>query len=424
MSRWGFSRRRLADRFYYGWVIAVSCLLVALVVFGTTYSFSVFFDQMLGSFDASRVRLSLVFGIQTVVLYVGATVAGRVVDRYGPRRMLLLGGALLVSGLLATSRVHTFAGLVVAYGLVAALGLAILYVIGYATVPVWFGRRRGVANGLATSGLGVGLVVVPAGAAALTSWLGWRTAFVALACGLAVVLLASVAVFADRPADVGADASVEFPGRAQVRSDGEGDVREGRVGSPTANVRSTILSPSFLLVLLGWCCVYATLYAVLSHAVPYATSLGLSRSVGVAVIALVGLSTSVARIGFGLLSDRVGRVRLFVACSTVMGASLVLLSGANRSLTLFGLAVVFGAGYGGNGALLSPLVADLFGNDDLNTLYGTMSLSFAVAGLCTPPLLDVAFARFGTYRPALLVVGLVGVVGAVAVALGGRLADG
>ena len=69
-------RARIADRLYYGWIVAVACLLASTAVFGTTYSFSVFFERMLESFPGSRARLSLAFGVRTPTLYVGAAVAG------------------------------------------------------------------------------------------------------------------------------------------------------------------------------------------------------------------------------------------------------------------------------------------------------------------------------------------------------------
>ncbi|MFC6988769.1 MFS transporter [Haloplanus sp. GCM10025708] len=228
-------RTGLADRFYYGWVVAVACLLAATAVFGLTYSFGVFFERMLDAFAASRARISLVFGVQMFVLYVGATASGGLVDRYGPRRMLLVGTALLVAGLLATSRSQSFLGLLAAYGLVTALGLSIVYVVAYASVPRWFDRRRGAAQGLATAGLGLGLVAIPPAADSLIQSVGWRSAFVALAAGVGGVCLVVSLLFADDPEDVGADPNVEFP---DGRTDGSERDPAGRRRRPSGGPRS------------------------------------------------------------------------------------------------------------------------------------------------------------------------------------------
>lgn len=417
-------RRRLADRLYYGWVVAAACLLTSLAVFGTTYSFGVFADRMLRTFDTSPARIALAFSLQTVVLYLAATPMGRFVDRYGPRRTLPLGGALLAAGLAWAARSGSLAELALSYGVLGGLGLSLLYVVAYATVPRWFGRRRGAANGIATAGLGVGLVAVPPAASALVVTVGWRGALTVLAGGVLVLVAVVTLLFADDPASVGADPSVEFPGRrsageGSVGTDG-GDEDETDPAAARRRIVRTLRSPAFLLVLAGWICVYATLYAILGHVVIHVTAMGLPKSVGVTAIAVIGATTTVARLGLGALSDRVGRVRMFVACSLAMGATTAALTVAATPLALYAVVAVYGVGYGGNGALLSPLVADLFGGEDLSTLYGAMSLAFGAAGLAAPPLTGLVYECVGSYDPAFAALGAVGILGAGCIALAGR----
>ena len=426
-------RDRLADGdVYYGWVVVAACFVAALAVFGTSYSFGVFFDRMLASFDATRAELSLVFGVQTFVLYVGAAAVGGPVERYGVRRSLAAGAVLLGVGLAGASRSTTFPELVASYGVVTALGLSLVYVVAYATVPRWFGRRRGFANGVATSGLGVGLVVVPPAASALVAAFGWRTAFLVLAAGLVTALLAAAAVLADDPAEVDADTSGEFPGGRGVAdgadSRGDGDGTAG-ASAPADNgdaddlhdVASVVRSPPFLLVLVGWVGIYASLYVVMGHLVLYVIDAGMAKHVGVLAISVVGASTSLARLGVGYLSDRVGRVRVFAACGGLMGALLLCLPAASAPAAVWAFAALYGVGYGGAGALLSPLAADLFGERDLRTLYGVLSLAFAAAGLLAPYLASLGYESFGGYAPVFAVTGAVGVAGAGGVAAAGRM---
>lgn len=411
-------RARLATAdIYYGWVITVACFLASLVVFGTTYSFGVFADAMMQTFEASRARVQLVFGVHTFVLYVSAAAVGGLVDAVGPRRMLLVGGGLLGAGLLGASQSETLPALFATYGVVAALGLSVVYVVAYATVPRWFQRRRGTANGVATAGLGVGLLTVSPAASALIAAFGWQTAYATLAVGLVMLLLVVALLFADRPADVGADPAVEFPG---------GRPKDATVPL-SARLRrawSVVRRPAFLLVLFGWICVYCTLYTVMGHLVLYVTDAGMARRVGVLAVAAIGVSTSAARLGLGFASDRVGRVRLFVACSAIMGATTLLLAVAVTPPLVVAVAVFYGLAYGGNGALLSPLVADLFGMTELNTLYGAMSLAFAVSGLLAPPTAGAARDATGTYAPVFVALGVLGLVGAGLIAAGSRLARG
>ncbi len=406
-------RSHLASQTYYGWVVACCCFVAAGVMFGMTYSFSVFFDALQRSFAVSPARVSLVYGVQTFVIFVGAAALGGLLDRVGPRRLLAAGTVVLVAGLVGTSYSDSYPALLATYGLVTGLGMGTLYVVAYATVPLWFDRRRGAATGLASAGLGAGLLVVAPTASFLVARYGWRPAFRVLAAGFLVVLAVAAYFAADEPAEMGADEELEFPDGRTADSGGNWRVR-------LEAVRGRVLSPAFGLVLAGWALVYSTLYVLVNHVVPFADVTGM-RWAGVATLTVVGVSTSAARLAIGPLSDRVGRVRIFVVCSAVMGAGLLALPFARVPLALFAVAVCFGIGYGGNGALLSPLVADLFGTDQLGTLYGVASIGFAVAGLLAPPLATVGYGALGSYRPVFLATGVIGLVGAVCIGGAGRL---
>jgi len=428
--------RVAAGPFYYGWVVAVACFLTAAVVFGATYSFGVFFDALVADFAASRATLSLVFGLQTFVLYVGAAALGGLIDRYGVRPALVVGALLLGAGLVGTSQSTDLLGLFLAYGVVAALGMSALYVVAYATVPRWFGRRRGFANGLATSGLGVGVFFAAPAATWLIDRVDWRMAYVVFAAVFVAVLLVAALFAGDGPADVGADTSAEFPAGYEPGSERDGDgIADGNGddegpyadeadgtdgGLSVSRVLTIVRTPGFLLVLGGWILVYSTLYLVLTHLILYATDVGFGRALGALAVSVVGGTTTLARLGLGFVSDRVGRVRLFVGCSLGMAVSTGLMAFAGTPALLVALGVAFGICYGGNGALLSPLVADLFGREGLSTTYGLLSVSFAVAGLLTPYLAARGREALGTYTPVFVVVAAAGILGAGLIAAGGH----
>lgn len=396
------------DGVYYGWVVVAGCFLGSFVVFGLSYSFGVFYEPMLAEFGASRGVTSMAFGVQTVALYVGAVGIGALVDRYGARRALAAGTVLLCGGLVGTSRVGSLTGLVFAYGLVAGVGLSVVYVVAYATPARWFDRRVGQASGLASAGLGVGMLVVSPAATELIARFGWRDAMVALAAGVGVVLVAAVALVRGEPSPEEAP-DEEFP-------DGlGGDASGAGWRAQFDDVAAVARTRAFALTFLGWTFVYTTLYVVLVNLVLHATDVGLSRGVGAAAIALVGVASAAGRVGIGFLGDRLGRVRVFVACSAVMGLATVALSGVGSAAGMWAFALVYGLAYGGNGALLAPLTADMFGREQINAVFGLISVSFAVSGSVAPYVAGVAYGRFGTYDPVFVVAGVVAVVGAGAV---------
>lgn len=402
---------------YYGWIVVLACFVGSFVVFGLSYSFGVFFEEMLDEFGHPRGVTSVAFGVQTLALYVGASVVGALVDQYGTRRMLVVGTVVLCSGLVLTSLATSLVVLVVGYGVVTGLGLSVVFVVSYATVPRWFDRRQGFAAGVASSGLGVGMLVVAPASAWLIDDIGWRSAFLVLAGATAALLAVMALLVRDDPVSAG----VSPPDDEFVAGSSAGSARDHSWAAQVGAIRRTARDPAFLLLFVGWVLVYTTLYVTFAHLVVHVSDLGYARTVGATAVSIIGLSTALGRVGIGYLADSVGRLRTFVVGSAVMGLSTALLPLAGSAAAVFAFAVVYGLAYGGNGALLAPVTADLFGRVNLNAVFGLVSGSFAVAGLLSPSLAGAGYDALGTYDPVFVAVGGAAMVGAGCVFLAGRL---
>jgi len=401
------------DGVYRGWRVVTGCFLGALVVFGVSYSYSVFLGPIQSDLALSRADVSLVFSVQTALIYVAAAGIGVLADRYGVRRLLALGAFLFVAGTAFSTRARTLPALLLFYSVVAGIGLGAVYIVSYATVPRWFGRRRGLAAGVATSGLGVGMPAVAPAVSYLVDAAGWRTTLFAVAGGAAVLLTVAAALVADDPPSRGVDPAPEFPAGYPERPSTDWATYRDEVVAVAA-------SRTFLLVFAGWVLVYATLYVVFVHVVAHAGAVGIGRRAGALALAAVGATTSVARVAVGWAADRIGRERTFVACSAVMGAATLALPLVDTAGGLLAFAVVYGTAYGGNGALLSPLTTDLFGTANPNAVFGLVSLSFAVSGLVAPWAAGATFDATGSYAPAFVAAGVAGLAGAALVSLACR----
>lgn len=398
------------QRPYYGWVIVLACFIGTFVIYGLTYSFGIFFEQMLEEFDQTRGLVSIAFGVQTFFLYAGASVIGIFIDRYGTRRILTIGAVLLCLGLLQTSQATSLTTVVFSYGIVMGIGMGIVYVISYATVPRWFSSRRGIASGVASAGLGVGMLAVVPTSAWLINLVGWKSAFLLLAVGTAFSLGVMILLIRDGPKSLDSSPPPdEFTTNPHSYS-----TRNWR--DQINSIKNIVLSPSFLLLFVGWGLVYVTLFVVFAHLVIHTVDIGFSRAVGATAISIIGLSSAIGRIVIGYIGDTAGRVRIFVSCSATMSLSTMLLPLAHSTMAIFTFAAVYGIAYGGNGALLGPITIDLFGEVNLNAIFGLLSMSFAVVGLISPSLAGAGHDILGTYNPVFVVAGLIGLLGTVAVA--------
>lgn len=170
--------------------------------------------------------------------------------------------------------------------------------------------------------------------------------------------------------------------------------------------------PAFLLVFLAVLLAYMPVYVVIVYLVEFAASVGAGRATGVLAVSAVGVTSVVGRNVAGVASDWFGLGHLAAACALVIGATTVGLTVFGGPAAILALSVVFGVGYGGIGSLISPLLAELFGTDDLYALFGLTSVSFAVAGSVAPYLSGAGYEVFGTFQPVFVTAGVVAIVAA------------
>jgi MFS family permease len=159
---------------FYGWFVVAAAFAVTFVGFGCTYSFSAFIESLLRDFGASRGSVSLVFALAGFLYFSVGSISGPLADRFGSRRLALIGMILIGAGLVAASVAQSLLQVYAAYGLGIGLGVGCSYVPAVGAVPRWFARRRGLASGIASSGIGFGTLIVPPLASLLIKDVGWR----------------------------------------------------------------------------------------------------------------------------------------------------------------------------------------------------------------------------------------------------------
>ena len=197
----------------YAWVVVWATFVCLALIFGVSYSFAAFFESFAEGFSAQRADVSWIFGLSGLVYFVLGTLGGILADRFGPRVVCAAGMVLIALGLLATSWASALWMVYLSYGLLVGLGIAFVYTPSIASVQPWFSARRGLAGGIASSGVGAGTLLVPVLVALALDAMPWREAMRWLA--LAVLGLGLLAAGLLRRA----------PALAQVaRRAGRGDV--------------------------------------------------------------------------------------------------------------------------------------------------------------------------------------------------------
>ena len=189
-----------ASKAFSGWTIVAAAFVITFVGFGSAYTFGSFLDPLQKEFGASRGSVSLVFSFAGFLYFAFGLVSGPLADRWGVRKLAAVGMTLIGLGLILAGRAHTLLQVYAAYGLGVGLGVGCAYVPTLGAVQRWFVRRRGVASGLAVSGIGVGTLVMPPLATWLIAHLQWRNAYLVLGILVIALGIAAAFVMADDPA--------------------------------------------------------------------------------------------------------------------------------------------------------------------------------------------------------------------------------
>jgi MFS family permease len=368
------------------WGVVLGAFLVTMVGYGAIYSHAAFAEEIAASFGASRAEISWVYALSGSSCFLVSALTGAMADRMGARVLAAIGMLLVGLGFLMAAA-ETLIQVYLGYGLMVGLGTGCAYVPAVALVQGWFRSHRGLASGLAVSGIGVGTALVPPMVAALATLGDWRAGFLACAVLSVAVGLAGAALL--RPA----------PNPSP-------ELRE-LMPSPLVLLRSR----GFALACLGTFLV--SLPAVLPHALLVSTAqdLGLARGDALALLGLIGVGTIAGRFLLAALADQLGRTPVFLLCCAGMSASMLVWGFGREHWALVGFALGFGALQGGFVALLPAFLADRFGPIGVGAVIGTLYTGRGFALLAAPPLLTLAIAAFPLHALPLVAVTLLGLAG-------------
>uniref|UniRef100_A0A7G3AQK6 Putative monocarboxylate transporter 9-like protein n=1 Tax=Lutzomyia longipalpis TaxID=7200 RepID=A0A7G3AQK6_LUTLO len=166
----------------FGWVVVFSSLMVSLIADGVSFSFGLIYTELLTNFqESSPSKIAWVGSLFLAVPLLCGPIMSNLVDKYGCRKMTIIGGLLSGLGFVLASLCNSIEGLYFTFGIIAGLGLGIGYVTAVVSIAFWFDKKRTFATGIGASGTGLGTFIY----APFTQWLietfGWRGATLILA---------------------------------------------------------------------------------------------------------------------------------------------------------------------------------------------------------------------------------------------------
>ena len=376
---------------FYGYYIIATFIAILAVIHGLHSSYGIFFNSLLEEFQCSRTAIS---GAQSIGFLVGgfaAIILGRLSDRIGPRIILTIAGIISSLGYFLMSQMSSLWQLYLFYGLIVNIWPMSSDVIALSTIARWFVKRRGFASGLVKAGTGLGMMIVPILGSYLISTQGWRTTYLIISI-VVVACVVPLSQFLRR------DPSLKGLVPYGVKQGQSSDLIKGGYSFKEALHTRQLWMLCFTMFTCWFCA-----NSLLVHLTPHAVDSGFSPSMAARLVSIIGGTSIAGRIGVATLGDKIGLRKALLGCfvSTLIMLTWLCFSTAYWQLALF--AFLYGFGHGGFFALISPLLAEMFGTKALGSLFGIVTFCATVGGATGPLTLGLVFDNTGSYRIAFLI---------------------
>ena len=403
-SRW------LPVRFYYGWVIAVGCLVFSFVGVGIGYyGLALFLRPLRKEHGWSNGWISGATCLYFVISGITAFVIGPTVDRLGPKRFMLAGAIVMSGSVVAIGSVHSlwqlylvYAFLAVGYGMSTAVAVSSL-------ITRWFVHDRARATSISSTGTSLGgLVLIPVGTRLLNHG-GLRTVTIVfgillIAVALPVVLL----IIARDPADLGL---LPDGGKPATRVSRVSAASQTRVWTRAEAARTR----SFWAVTSAFVLILAAQTGYLLHQLNYLEGKYGSRNQAAFAVSVAAFGSIVARLVVGRFVDPLDKRHVAAILCVLQGCAILVIVHTNSIPLVFIMTLVFGFTIGNVYMMQQLLVAEIFGIPSFGAIYGLVALAGQTASGIGPLLVGALDDRYDSYSVPLTAAGGLILAGAIIV---------
>ena len=387
--------------------LAVGTLL--LLFLGLIYAYSVLMAPLKAQFDWSVSGMTLIFAISIVAFTIGNLLAGKIESAVGVRPVYLLGAALLLAGFVGSSLVDGPSALAVVYltyGVLASLGIGLVYNVVIPVVTSWFPDACGMAQGVSLMGFGMGGFLLGPVATQLYTVLDWRVAFVGVGVVFSALTVACSLILREPTSDELAKLPAAVPAQSTEEADAA-PVRDCGVAQMVGDRTFRLLY--VFLFMLG-----SVGMGITGIGKELPASLGADALGAAFVIGFVNVGNGMGRLVAGTLLDRLGRGRTMVGVGllSMVGTILLVLSVLGESTALMAVAcLVEGLAWGAAVVCMPFVTRTEWGMANMASnmaAVNTYSIFGAVLGSWGAGLLA---ERLGSFIPVLVIMAFMGAAG-------------
>lgn len=316
-------------------------------------------------------------------------IAGKMVDKWGARRVLLPSILVLAATFLLAPFIRNYAQFLTFYLAIGTVAVGTNSVAYMRILSSWFDRRRGLAIGVAGSGTGLGFAYVPLLSAALVAQYGWRGCYIGLGCILLFVTLPLVFfILKETPQDVG------------LAVDG-GAVADTAPPHEGLSLTQALRSRDFWVLLAVFVGLAFALYGLMPHLVPLLASRGMDEGAAASIASLFGLAAFGGRLLIGFLLDKFDARRIALIFFSLSAIGLFALTFSLPYWAFVVAAILLGGSLGAEVDMLAYLISRYFGLKSFSQIFSVMFSAVLVAMGTAPLVFGIVFDRTGSYASVL-----------------------
>jgi MFS family permease len=368
-----------------GWIIVAVLFTTLFLIWGPINASSVFFLPVVKHFGWSRALFSLLAATAPLAAGFSSPAIGSLLDRYGERRIMIAGAAMVALSFLALSRADSPAAFFVIF-IVLGVGITGSTIIPTALVITnWFRERRGLALGIAFAGIPLGGTGVTIFASWIVQRSGFRAGYLAMAIPIVVVVIPLLALF--------------------MRTAPEAEETRPASGAPEAElsgleVREALGSRSFWMIAVAEVFFATAGVGLRVHLVPFLTGIGYSPTLAAEILGAMFIFSAIGSSMMGALADRLGG-RVTLSLVFFAGAAgIAALLGASHLIAVGAFVVIFGLVRETH--IVPIVITESLGAKRLGALLGLLALFTTFGFAAGPVIAGRIFDRTGSYTGALL----------------------
>jgi MFS family permease len=373
----------------YRWVILVVCFLMLLINSGIVLSFGLFLKPLTLQFGLSVTHISVVLAAFMLFQGLFSPYIGSMIDRFGPRKIIIIGIMGFGTVLTLTSQMTAFWQFALLYGLLGSIAYTTTTLLTNAVlISGWFTENRGLALGISMSGFPLGpLAITPIMTHLLLKY-DWRTAVLTAAGGVLLFLFPLVAVLLrDGPGHIEIKESL----RKQPKQLNKND------NAAALSLFSLMKDPRYRRLAGAYFTCGFSMALIMAHFHNFGQSLGFEVTTTAQAYSIMGLLAFMGTIASGRLSDILERKYVLALIYFLRGVSFLVMALASNLIMFYLGAIIFGIFWTATGPLTSALSSECWGLKNMGRTFGAVFLSHQIGASIGPILGGLTFDLTGSY---------------------------